>query len=400
MKIAILRETKTPQDRRVPLTPLHCREILQQYPDIELVVQPSDLRCFSNQEYTSQGIMLQEDLSDCNLLMGVKEVNNSELMPGKSYMFFSHTAKEQPYNRNLLKAIVNKKITLIDYEYLTRSDNTRVVAFGKWAGIVGTYNGLKAYGLRKGLFQLEPAWKLSGLEEMKELLKDLKINAVKIILTGGGRVAHGAMEILKAAGIQEVSPLRFLKGKAKNAVFSRLDPWHYTRHVGGKEFEFSHFVEHPTEYENTFLPYAKLASIYIACHFWDPDSPILLSKKDLQESTIKIQVIADISCDINGPIASTIRASTIADPVYGYKPVEGVETLNPYDKDAITVMAVDNLPGELPRDASENFGSALIENVIPYLLNDDSEGILGRATIVKNGALSEKFSYLKDYLNG
>jgi saccharopine dehydrogenase (NAD+, L-lysine forming) len=399
MKIGILRETKTPPDRRVPLTPAQCSTIATEFTDHELVVQPSPIRCFSDDEYRAGGIVLQEDLVDCDILLGVKEVKPETLIPGKTCLFFSHTAKEQPYNRKLLQAIARKKITLVDYEYLTRADKTRVVAFGRWAGIVGAYNGLRAYGMRTGAFHLEPAWGLRGLNEMKQCLENVKAGRARISLTGGGRVAQGAVEILRAAGIREVTPEAYLEGAFNEAVFCRLDPWHYTRHRDGREFDFTHFISSPAEYENAFIPYAKKSDMYIACHFWDPDSPVLLSSDDLRMPDISLVVIADISCDIDGPIASTIRASTIEEPLYGYDPATGKEVPDAFAEGVITVMAVDNLPGELPRDASEDFGRALMEHVIPALLGSGDQEIVGRATIMRDGELTQSFSYLENYLN-
>jgi saccharopine dehydrogenase (NAD+, L-lysine-forming) len=398
MKLGILRETKSPPDKRVPFTPKQCRELLNRYEKLELYIQPSDYRCYSDQEYQDENITLREDLSDCEVLMGVKEVDIPKLIPGKTYLFFSHTAKEQPYNRGLLQALAKNGITILDYEYLTKQDKTRVVAFGRWAGIVGAYNGLKAFGDRTGNHALEPAWSLRGLEEMKEKLKSIELGSARIALTGGGRVALGSVEILQAAGIREVSPAEYLSGRFEEAIFCRLDPWHYTRHSHGQEFKFEHFVENPQEYENTFHPYAQSTDLYIAGHFWDPNSPVLLSQDDLQYPDHPIKVIADISCDINGPIASTVRASSIAEPVYGYNPSTGKEVLDPNAEDSITVMAVDNLPGELPRDASEDFGKALMKNVLPYLIGSDDEGIVKRAMILEGGELTELYGYLKEYL--
>jgi len=398
MKIGILRETKTPPDRRVPLTPEQCNILLKSFPQLELVVQPSEKRCFSDDEYLAEGIKMQENLADCDILMGVKEVKIPVLLSGKTYLFFSHTAKEQVYNRVLLQEIIRKKITLVDYEYLTRPDKTRVVAFGKWAGIVGAYNALKTYGERTSAYHLQPAWKLRGLKEMKEKLENLETPNLKILLTGGGRVAFGAVEILQAAGFEEISQSTFLKGQVQGPVFCRLDPWHYTRHMDGHEFDFNHFISHPSEYLNAFPPYAEKADIYIACHFWDPASPELLSREHLLEPEISLKVIADISCDIKGPIASTIRASTIDEPVYGYDPATGKESADVYGEQIITVMAVDNLPGELPRDASSDFGSALLENVFPSLLGEDRDGIIERATISRKGELTGKFKYLRSFV--
>ena len=398
MKIGILRETKRPQDKRVPLTPGQCAQLKERYTGIGLVVQPSDERCFSDDEYMSEGVVLQEDISGCDVLLGVKEVDIGTMIGGKTYLFFSHTAKEQPYNRKLLQTICEKRITLIDYEYLTRQDRTRVVAFGRWAGIVGSYNGLIAYGRRSGRYELRPAWQLSGLDEMKAQLIGLSPGNIRIALTGGGRVAQGAVEILSAAGIREVTPDEYLTRQFTEAVFCRLDPWHYTRRKKGGSFDFAHFVEHPGQYENAFLPYAKRTDLYMACHFWDPDSPVLLSREDLQLPDLPLRVIADISCDIDGPIASTIRPSTIADPLYGYDPATGEEASDLFAENVITGMAVDNLPGELPRDASADFGEALVQYVIPCLLEADNEGMVERATIVREGQLTPIFSYLENYL--
>jgi len=370
----------------------------ERFDGMKIVVQPSDYRCFTDAEYEQEGVALQEDVRECDLLLGVKEVDIPTLIPGKSYLFFSHTAKEQPHNRKLLQAVIGHNITLLDYEYLTRKDKSRVVAFGRWAGIVGTYNGLRAYGLRNGKFELQPAWKLSGLEEMKSSVADLAMGNVRVVLTGGGRVAGGAVEILEAAGFNEIVPESFMNVEGVGKIFTRLDPWHYAKHRQGKPFNFKHFVEYPGEYENAFVPYASVSDMFIACHFWDPFSPEMLTREDLK--SVPLKIIADISCDIDGPIASTIRPSTIAEPLYGYDPATGTEAESPFSEKVITVMAVDNLPGELPRDASTDFGNALIENVFPALLEGDTDGIIQRATIAKDGKLTELFSYLEDYVNG
>src|SRR6056297_1161602 len=247
MQIGILRETKQPPDKRVPLTPQQCVQLKKQYTGLELVLQPSDHRCFSNDEYLEAGVESQENLSDCDVLLGVKEVDIGTMISNKTYLFFSHTAKEQPYNRMLLQAICEKQITLIDYEYLTRQDKTRVVAFGRWAGIVGAYNGLIAYGRRSGRFNLRPAWQLSALDEMIDQLRGLSAGNIRIALTGGGRVAHVAEEILSAAGIRKIASDDYLTMEFREAVFCRLDPWHYTMHRERLDFDFNHFVAYPGE---------------------------------------------------------------------------------------------------------------------------------------------------------
>lgn len=399
MKLGIVRETKTPPDKRVPLTPDHCRQILDEYENVEIYVQPADMRAFSNEEYKNAGITLKEDLSDCEILMGIKEVEISEMIPEKTYLFFSHTAKKQPYNRNLLRAVIEKKITLVDYEYLTSADDIRVVAFGRWAGVVGAYNGLKAYGQRLNSYNLKPAWECIDSSELFIELKKVIPDKLKIVITGGGRVAKGAEETLSAAGFRKVSPEEFLNQEYNEPIYTQLEPWDYVKRLDGQKFELLHFFNFPEAYQTIFFPYTRVADIYIPCHFWDPRSPLFMTKQDLKEKDFKIKVIADVSCDINGPVPSTIRSSSIADPVYGYNPLSESEG-DPYTSGNITVMAVDNLPGELPRDASEDFGNNLIQEVIPYLLGAKQGRIIERASITKNGGLTNYFTYLEDYLKG
>jgi saccharopine dehydrogenase (NAD+, L-lysine-forming) len=397
--LGIIRETKDPPDRRVPLTPVQCAQAQERYRGLTILVQPSSNRCFSDDEYRAAGIRLQEDLARCDVLMGVKEVKTGALIGRRSYLFFSHTAKKQPYNRELLRSVLRKGIRLIDYEYLTGPDKVRVVAFGRWAGVVGAYSGLRASGIRTGSCDLPPASGCRDLQELRERLRHIEPGTIRIALTGGGRVAGGATEILGAAGIRQVTPEAYLAGHFEGPVFTRLDPWHYTRRRDGSAFDFDHFVVHPELYENSFTPYAARTGMYIACHFWDPRSPVLITREDLAGGGLPISVIADISCDIGGPIASTIRASTIAEPYYGYDPVTGKET-PPFRDGSVTVMAVDNLPGELPRDASADFGAALAEHVIPELLGLRDTGMLERACIAASGELTTGFAYLQGYLEG
>lgn len=402
IKVGILKETKTPPDRRVPIGPRRAREIMNRFPNVELTIQSSNIRCFADHEYGDLGLRIDSDVSGCDVLLGVKEVHIPELMPNKTYLFFSHTAKKQSYNRELLQQIVEKKITLIDYEYLTDHNGLRLVAFGRWAGIVGAYNGLRAWGERFGHFTLKPAHACHDLEEMLTQVSALKLPPLRILITGGGRVAHGALETLDPLNLEEVSPGDFLRRCFTKPVFTRLDPWHYTKRKDGTPFGhdgFNHFIQHPKKYESTFLPYAKKTDLFIAAHFWDPQSPVFLKPEDYLTPDFSMQVIADISCDIKKPIPSTLRASTIAKPFYGYDPRSGQEG-DPFSKENVTVMAVDNLPGELPRDASVDFGKALMDNVFPSLFGKDSEKIIERATIVKEGKLTERFGYLEGFLEG
>jgi len=399
IRIGILKETKSPPDHRVPFTPGQLRMMHEKFPGFVFSLQPSEIRCYSDMEYAGQGIEVKNDLSDCKILFGIKEVNIESLLPGKAYIFFSHTGKKQPHNRKLLQEMASRRITLIDYEYLTDQNNVRLVAFGRWAGIVGAYNGIRAWGERYNLYKLKPAHQCFDLGEMKSEIRKVSLPPIRILITGGGRVAGGAMETLSLLKIREVSPDDYLGSNFREPVLCRLDPIHYARRKNGSYFRMDHFVSYPEQYESIFRPYTGLTDLYMACHFWDAASPVLIRRRDMHDSDFRIKVIADISCDINGSVQSTIRASSISDPFYGYHPMDEKET-TAFNLDSITVMAVDNLPGELPRDASEDFGQMLLEKVIPALAEDDPYGIISRATILKVGQLTRRFSYLQDYLNG
>jgi len=400
IKVGILRETKNPPDKRVPITPAQALTFTERFPQAELCIQPSDIRGFSDEEYRYLDLTMKEDLSDCNILLGIKEVDYSTLLPDKTYMFFAHVGKKQPHNQKLMQEVVKNRITLIDYEYVTDYHGRRLIAFGRWAGMVGAYNGLRARGLKYNSYELKPAHECHDMDEMFAGLKKINLKPKKILLTGGGRVAMGAMETLRALNLREVTPEEFLNDNFDEPVVCRLDPEHYVKHKRGLKFDFQHFVEHPEEYESTFKPYQKVTDLYIACHYWDPKSPHLITKEDLKAPDFNISVIADVSCDIDGPIASTLRSSTIADPFYDYNP-ETEQEEPPFSNDKnITVMAVDNLPGELPRDASHEFGETLLDEIFPYLLGNDDKGVIERATITKDGKLTDNYKYLKDYAEG
>ncbi len=400
IKIGILKETKTPPDRRVALPPSRALEFLEQNRGVILVVQPSELRCYEDSEYLEKGIVLQDNLSDCEILIGVKEVDIPCLIPEKTYLFFAHVAKEQTYNRDLLRAILAKRIRLLDYEYFTNNEGIRLIAFGRWAGVVGAYNSLRGWGEKSGMYSLKPAHKCHNRKEMDEQLKLVSLKNRKILISGGGRVALGAMETMKALGIKELTPQEYLGSEFDEAVFCRIDPEHYAEHIDGKKFDLNHFFENPKEYKSCFAPYSACTDIYIAAHYWDPDSPRMFEIDEMTSPDFRIRMIADISCDINGSVPSTIKASTIADPFYGYDPRTRKE-VDPFDLSTpITMMTVDNLPGELPRDASEEFSGVLIKEILPKLIGDDPDGVIERATITENGQLTERYSYLEAYVRG
>ena len=400
-KIGIIREGKVPPDHRVPLTPNQCKSIQTLYPNVEIIVQPSPVRAYKDEEYSAQGIRLNEDLRECDIIMGVKEVNIADLIPNKKFIFFSHTIKKQPYNRNLLRAIIEKKIQLIDYEVIKNKQNKRIIGFGRYAGIVGTYNAFRTFGLKKGLFDIKPANKCRDRKEMEaEMAKIILPSDTKIVLTGYGRVGHGAREVIDLLPIKEVSPEEFLKQKFSEPVFTQLEVEDYYGRIDGKPFVKGEFYSNPELFQSTFKRYITEADVYIPCHFWSNKSPFIVTKEDFRNPNLKLSVVADISCDIDGPIACTIRPSKIADPIYGYNPITEKEDdfMNP---GVIAVMAVDNLPCELPLDASEDFGNELMRNVLPVLLKSDPDHIIERASETSSeGKLTEHFSYLQAYLEG
>jgi len=400
MKIGILREGKQPPDKRVPFSPEQCKLITEKFPVVEIFVQPSKIRCFSDEEYLMSGVPVQEDLSTCDVLMGVKEVPLQDLIPEKIYFFFSHTIKRQSHNRKLLQEVVRKKIRLIDYEVLTGRDNLRIIGFGHFAGLVGAYNGLMTFGKRNHLFELKPAHQCGDLQELKNNLVGLQLPPLKIVVTGGGRVAGGALELLREIPVRQVSVEEYLGHDSfGEPVFVQLNPEDYNLHRDDKPFDLFYFFSHPTEYIGNFRRFCSQTDLLIGAAFWDPKAPVLFTSEEMKKPDFRIQVIADISCDIEGSIPSTRISSTISNPVYDYNPSTGeLEQAFSSEKN-ITVMAVDNLPCELPKNASLDFGNNLIEKVLPHLLGGDEQEVIKRATITEAGKLTEQFMYLTNYLS-
>jgi saccharopine dehydrogenase (NAD+, L-lysine-forming) len=397
MKIGIIREGKIPPDSRVPLTPVQCAGIFQLYPNLKLVVQPSVGRCFPDEAYEHLSVPMEEDLQDCDILMGVKEVPIDQLIPNKTYFFFSHTIKEQAYNRKLLQAILKKNIRLIDYEVLTNKKGKRLIAFGKFAGMVGAHNGILTYGERTGLFHLKRMKDCLDYAEAKSIYRKMQWPAMRIVLTGTGRVGQGAALVLRDMGIREVSPEEFLADRFDEAVFTQLHCQHYVARSDGKAFSKRDFYAHPEKYKSIFSPYAKHSDVMINGIYWDNEAPAFFTAEEMQEEDFTVQVVADVTCDIApvSSIPSTLKASTIADPVFGYDPKTQKE-IAPYQPQGIDMMTIDNLPNELPRDASKAFGEQFINYILPELLKEDSE-VIERATVAANRQLGKHFQYLAAY---
>lgn len=395
--VGIRREDKVPPDRRVPLTPQQCLDVQDQYGNVKIQIQPSADRSYADAEYKRHGIELKEDLSASSIIMGIKEIPVEKLVERKTYMIFSHTIKKQPHNRKLLQAIIEKKITLIDYETLTDEEGNRIIGFGRFAGIVGAYNGLLGYGKKYDLFELKPAYLCRDRIEMEEEMRRIKLPNVKIIVTGGGRVANGAIETLGALKIRKVTPYELIHFSFREPVYAQLRSKDFHATKDGSKWSDEDFYDNPEKYRSTFEKYLTHCDILMHCAYWNPKAPKLFSKEQMKKPDFRISVIADITCDINGSIPSTHRASTIEDPFYGCNPDTEKEDV-PFSKHTITVMAIDNLPCELPRDSSEAFGKHLMERVFPNLFGNDN-GLIERATITKDGKLMPHFEYLQDYVD-
>ncbi|RKE98126.1 NAD(P)-dependent oxidoreductase [Ichthyenterobacterium magnum] len=400
MKFAIIKERKNPPDRRVVFSPEKLAEARAQFPQAEFVVESSDIRVFSDDAYKSLGFKVTDDVSDCDVMIGVKEVPIANLIPNKKYFYFSHTIKKQPYNRKLLVAMLNKNIEMYDHETIVKQSGARLIGFGRYAGLVGAYNGFRALGLRDGLFSLPKVETLADLDEVKAELDKITLPNIKILLTGTGKVAQGAKEILDHLEIKQISDALYLTSEFTEPVYCMSDVMEYNRRIDGKVGRKQEFYKDPTGYESNFMPYAKKTDYFIAGHFYGDGAPYLFTREDAKHKDFRINLVADVSCDIDGPVATTIRPSTIADPFYGYDAnTEKEVAFNA--NGAITVMAVDNLPCELPKDASEGFGDMFLEHVIPSFFNNDERGILKRARMTnEKGQLTERYTYLQDYVDG
>jgi alanine dehydrogenase len=391
MLIGIIKERKNPPDKRVPFSPEVCKKIQEKYPVI-FKVESSDIRCFSDDDYRKAGIEVVNDVSKCDILMGVKEVPLDFIVPNKPYLFFSHTIKKQAYNQKLLKKLVENGNQMIDYECLVNEKGERILGFGKHAGIVGAYNALLTYGLKNNLFVLKPAHLCVNYADLIANIKELVLPPLKIVVTGKGRVGKGVWMLLHDAGLVEVKANQFIQSDMNNPHFTILEISDY--YQKNNSFDLSDFYANSASYSSTLEPYLAQADIYISAHFWDGKAPELFNQNTIGE---KLQVIADVTCDIRGSVPTTLRASSISNPIYGVDKKTFTESDFKND-DALAVMAVDNLPCELPADASHDFGLALMEFVIPELLKYNNSELINRASICKNGALTNKFAYLTDYL--
>ncbi len=397
LQLGLIREDKVPADNRVALTPAQCKWLQKNFKDIEVRAQTSATRCFSDKEYEQAGIAVGEDMSACDVLLGIKEVPIDKLIPNKTYLFFSHTKKLQPHNQQLFKAIIDKKITLIDYECLEHEDGTRIIGFGFFAGVVGAHNGMMAYGNRTGAFNLQRVYRINSFQKLIHTYFGLKLPNIKIAVTGSGRVAHGVLEIMNLLGIHEVEPEDYLSKTFSYPVYVHLKGADLYAHKLTDTYTRENFHQHPSDYYCKFNKYTSQTDILMNGVYWEQHIPRLFDWEDIQKQDFTIQTIADITDDANGSVPCNLGDATIADPVYGVDKNTFAKTA-PYLPGSIDIMAVGNLPNELPRDASRYFGEQLIKFVLDDLRKGGSKTI-DNATMVVKGEINAPYQYMKAYTN-
>ena len=398
--IGIIRESRN-DENRTPLVPEHIKKYKESNPNINFIIQPSNSRCFSDEEYELCGAKINENLNECSIIFGVKEIDPNILINNRTYLFFSHTFKINKQQKNiekhkkdLLLSILNKKITLIDYENIRGKNGTRCLGFGRFAGIVGCYNTLNLLLKVLGKQSLASAYKINDYERLVLNLKNLYFPKTKILVTGDGRVAKGVIELLNQTNIKAVSKKDFLEKKFDQPIFCNLETKDYVTNNSSTNFNLEHFINNPQDYSSSALQYLKETNILISAHYWDPSSPKIFENEDLKDLQ-NLKIVGDITCDINGSVPTTIRSTTIEKPNYWIER----NSLKEIDKnnDGIAVMAVDNLPSELPRDSSTEFSEGIINEVLPFLLKEDDGRILN-GTITTDGSFLEKYNYLNDYI--
>jgi len=406
--LAVLREARI-DENRTPLSPDQVSIILNKFSNIKIIVQPSNRRCFKDEYYQKAGAQITDDLSSANIIFGVKEVDISSLIKNKTYLFFSHTSKVRQYigqtikdkaiiyKKELLREVVKKNITLIDYENIrdASGDSYRYLGFGRFAGIIGTYNTLNLYLKLYNQQSLPRAFEINNYEQIKKLISKQNFNKIKILLTGSGRASKGAIEMLEHANIKQVSINDYLNKKYNEAIFCNISSTKHVERKDGKVSSYQDFILNPQEYNSKVKNYLFDTDMFIACHYWDSKLPKLFSPKQINEFK-SLKIIGDVTCDINGSVPTTIRSTSIAKPYYSINTISMKEI--ELGNKGIAVMAVDNLPSELPRDASEEFGSSVISEILPYLIDED-DGRINRATTASNGKFYSKFTYLNDFIN-
>lgn len=398
MKFALIKERKSIHEGRVLFSPLQLKEIANRYSQHQFIVESSSTRCFPDNAYTNLGLTVTNDISNADVFLGIKEIPLKNLIPHKTYFFFSHTTKMQPHNKNYLQGLIEKRITFYDYENFTDNSNKRLVAFGKSAGNIGAYHAIRTYGLKNDLFNLKRPGAFSKIQELANAVSNYSIPNIKIVLTGTGNVGNGAASFLSSIGIQQVSPIRFLSTTYSKPVFTQLKKEDYLKHSLSKEYNESDFIQYPYNYESDFLKFAKQAHIFIAGHYYHKGMPMLFTTTQAKQPDFKINTIADISCDLHQPIPTCLRVSTPSNPIYGYDKNNGLE-INFSTPNSIAVMAVDNLPCELPEYSSTEFGKQFSEKILPMLTNNFNDPVLEKACVLKHGKITTRYQYLESFIS-
>ena len=432
MKIGIRKETQYPSEKRAALTPAHVKEIVNQ--NIEVVVEPADQRVFTSEEYINSGAIISENLEDCNIIFGVKEVPIKDLIPNKAFVFFSHTIKGQNYNMPLLQAILDKNITLMDYELVKNEDGFRIIFFGKFAGYAGIIDSLWLLGKRfehesinTPLSKIHQATEYNMLTDAEEAIKvvgaeiaenGLPDEVVPLItgFTGYGNVSKGAQDLYDLLPTMEIKPNDLedfiKKGEFSNKVLYKVEfrEEDMYLHKSGMEFNFDHFVENPEEYESLMYKYLPNLTLMVNGIYWEERFPKHVTKEYMKDFYAKnpkqkLKVIGDITCDIEGSVELTVKSTKSANPAFVYEPLtENVK--DGIEGDGPVILAVDKLPAELPREASKTFGDALLPFVKALSETDysvDFEELnmpieFKDAVIAHKGKLTPNFEYLSEYL--
>jgi len=430
--IGIRHEDKYTMERRVALPPDTVNEIIKQ--GLEVFVESSPKRVFKDSEFTTAGAKVTDNLSECPVIFGVKEIPPTWFEEGKTYIFFSHVIKGQPYNMPMLKAMMEKKCNLIDYEKIADENGKRLIFFGRFAGLAGMINSLwsfgerlKSEGIENPFSEIKQAHTYHSLDETEKVISNVgeviksqglpdALIPLVIGFTGYGNVSQGAQHIAGLLPVKEVTPTELLHlkewGNYSNKLVYKVvfKEEHLSEPIDPQtRFELQDYYKHPEKYKNQFEKYPPHLSILMNCMYWDVRYPRILTKDYIEklflQGNMKLKVVGDVTCDPDGSVEFTHKGTKIEDPVFVYHPVERKPTMG-FHGDGILVMAVDILPSELPRESSESFGHALLRFVPAIAKADfdvDFETLIlpheiKRALILHKGRLTPDFEYIQEYL--
>ena len=417
LKTIIRKEHKNKWERRAPLTPEAVTLLKEQGYSVEL--EPCDIRIFSDEQYQQAGVLYPAHPDTAEFVLGIKEPPVSSIKYGQVHLAFSHTIKGQDYNMPLLQKIIDEKATLLDYEPIVDpATGQRTIAFGRYAGIAGAVDSfsilgekLKQKGLATPLSKLQMTYQYNTVENLKEHLAQYDLSQgepIRALVVGTGKVGKGAIEVCQWLGLPQVSAEDFLAGNLPSgSFFAVLSSRHINQRKDGKSFDMADFVEQGAKaYESSFDKVLGNFNILLQTPYWTEKYPKHLTQQRMLEYKDKLPlVVGDISCDINGSLECTKKASEIDHPAFTYK-VETGELIDGISWQGVTVMSIDNLPCELPIDASNDFSTAL-KTYAPQIMSMDLSksfddcGLpddLKQAVIVYKGQLTPKYQYLNAFL--